>query len=119
MSEWLDDNCGVGGWSITPAGTRGVFNDAIAVYVNIPTCAVGLVARWLIPGDPCAMTSRRGGCLDRRTRRLDGNTERFDRNAPREGVVPGSQVLDPNRRMRCRESDEKGRAVVSIRWLEA
>jgi len=38
MSEWLDDNCGVGGWSITPAGTRGVLNDAIAVYVNIPTC---------------------------------------------------------------------------------
>jgi|SRR5215472_18142892 len=52
MSEWLDDNCGVGGWSFTPSGTRGVLNDAMAVCVNTPTCAVAFVARWLVPGDP-------------------------------------------------------------------
>jgi hypothetical protein len=28
MMAWLDDNCGVDGWSIAPAGVRGVFNDA-------------------------------------------------------------------------------------------
>lgn len=39
MSEWLDENCGVNGWAITSAGTRGVLNDAVAVYVSNPTCA--------------------------------------------------------------------------------
>jgi hypothetical protein len=52
MTDWLDENCGVGGWSITPAGTRGVLNDAFAVYMNGPTCAVAFVARWCVPGDP-------------------------------------------------------------------
>lgn len=52
MCQWLDDNCGIGGWSIAPAGTRGVLNDAVAVYVNTPACAVGFVARWCVPGDP-------------------------------------------------------------------
>lgn len=52
MSEWLDDNCGVNGWAITSAGTRGVLNDAVAAYVNTPTCAVAFVARWLVTGDP-------------------------------------------------------------------
>jgi hypothetical protein len=52
MTDWLDDNCGVNGWSITSAGTRGVLNDAMAVYVSNPTCAVAFVARWLVAGDP-------------------------------------------------------------------
>lgn len=52
MTEWLDENCGVGGWSITPAGTRGIANDAIAVYMSGPTCAVAFVARWCVAGDP-------------------------------------------------------------------
>ena len=52
MCRWLDENCGINGWSIAPAGTRGILNDAVAVYVNSPTCAVGFVARWCIPGDP-------------------------------------------------------------------
>jgi hypothetical protein len=52
MTEWLDENCGIRGWSITPAGTRGIRNDAIAVYMNGPTCAVAFVARWCVPGDP-------------------------------------------------------------------
>jgi hypothetical protein len=52
MTEWLDDNCGNTRWAMTPAGTRGVLNDAMAVYVSNPTCAVAFVARWLVPGDP-------------------------------------------------------------------
>jgi hypothetical protein len=52
MTGWLDDNCGVDGWSIAPAGMRGVVNDAVAVYVSNPTCAAAFVARWCVPGDP-------------------------------------------------------------------
>jgi hypothetical protein len=52
MMAWLDDNCGVDGWSIAPAGVRGVVNDAVAVYVSNPTCAAAFVARWCVPGDP-------------------------------------------------------------------
>jgi hypothetical protein len=50
MTTWLDDNCGIDGWSMIPA--RGVVIDAVAVYVNTPTCAVAFVARWCVPGDP-------------------------------------------------------------------
>jgi hypothetical protein len=32
------------------------------------------------------------------------------------GVAPDRKVLDLGGRMRCRECDERGRAVVSIRW---
>jgi hypothetical protein len=52
MTEWLDENGGIRGWSITPAGTQGVLNDAFAVYMNGPTCAVAFVARWCVGGDP-------------------------------------------------------------------
>lgn len=52
ISDWLDDNCGVNGWAIGPAGTRGIGNDAVAVYLNSPTCAVAFVARWCVPGNP-------------------------------------------------------------------
>ena len=52
MVEWLDDNCGIKGWSIAPAGVRGVVIDAVAVYVSNPTCAAAFVARWCVPGDP-------------------------------------------------------------------
>lgn len=45
MTDWLDDNCGINGWSIAPAGIRGVVNDAVAAYVNSPVCAVAFVAR--------------------------------------------------------------------------
>ena len=40
------------GWSITPAGTRGIRNNAIAIYMRGPTCAVAFVARWCVPGEP-------------------------------------------------------------------
>jgi hypothetical protein len=51
MVDWLDAHCGVDGWSITPAGTRGLRNDVLAVYVNTPACALVFVARWLVPGE--------------------------------------------------------------------
>jgi hypothetical protein len=35
MYAWLDDNCGAEGWETTPAGLRGVVNDAIAVYLRV------------------------------------------------------------------------------------
>ena len=44
MSDWLDDNCGVSGWSMAPAGTRGVLIDAVAIYMSNPTCAVAFVS---------------------------------------------------------------------------
>jgi hypothetical protein len=28
ITDWLDANCGADGWALTPAGTRGVLNDA-------------------------------------------------------------------------------------------
>ena len=31
---------------------RGVLIDAMAAYVNTPTCAVAFIGRWLVPGDP-------------------------------------------------------------------
>ena len=27
LKAWLDDNCGVEGWAMTPSGLRGVLND--------------------------------------------------------------------------------------------
>ena len=32
MTSWLDENCGSGGWAMTPSGMRGVLNDAISLY---------------------------------------------------------------------------------------
>jgi len=34
------------------------------------------------------------------------------------GVVPDRKVLDLSDRLRCRECDARGRAVVSITWGE-
>jgi hypothetical protein len=52
MQAWLDDNRGLHGCEICSAGTRGIRNDAIAVYMSGPTCAVACVARWCVPSDP-------------------------------------------------------------------
>ncbi len=51
MHAWLDDNCGVGRWQMTPAGLRGVVNDAVAVWLREAACAASFVARWCVPGD--------------------------------------------------------------------
>jgi hypothetical protein len=46
MTAWLDENCGRGGWAVTPSGTRGVMNDAISIYFADATLAGAFVARW-------------------------------------------------------------------------
>jgi hypothetical protein len=46
MKAWLDANCGADGWAVTPSGTGGVVNDAVAVYFADPTIASAFVARW-------------------------------------------------------------------------
>jgi hypothetical protein len=46
IQVWLDDNCGADGWAMTPAGLRGVVNDAVAVYFLDATSAAAFVARW-------------------------------------------------------------------------
>ena len=43
---WLDANCGADGWISTPLSTRGVVNDALAIYFLDVTIAVAFVARW-------------------------------------------------------------------------
>jgi hypothetical protein len=42
--SWLHANCG--GWTSTPSSTRGVVNDALAVYFLDVTIASAFVARW-------------------------------------------------------------------------
>jgi hypothetical protein len=46
ITDWLDANCGADGWALTPAGTRGVLNDAISIYFADATLASAFVARW-------------------------------------------------------------------------
>ncbi len=46
MYAWLDQNCGADGWMITPAGLRGVVNDAVAIYFWDAALAAAFVARW-------------------------------------------------------------------------
>jgi hypothetical protein len=51
MRDWLNENCGIGGWSLAPPGAPGLHHDAIAVSVGNPTCALAFMARWCLPGD--------------------------------------------------------------------
>jgi hypothetical protein len=46
MQAWLDENCGADGWAMTPAGLRGVINDAVAIYFLDATSAAAFVSRW-------------------------------------------------------------------------
>ena len=48
ITDWLDANCGAEGWALTPAGIRGVLNDAVSVYFADATLASAFVARWCI-----------------------------------------------------------------------
>jgi hypothetical protein len=50
MNVWLDVNCGADGWAITPSGSRGVVNDALAIYFADVTLASAFVARWCVGG---------------------------------------------------------------------
>jgi hypothetical protein len=46
INNWLDENCGADGWAMTPFGTCGVLNDAVAIYFLDATLASAFVARW-------------------------------------------------------------------------
>jgi hypothetical protein len=46
LHAWLDENCGADGWAITPAGLRGVVNDAVAIYFLDAMSAAAFVGRW-------------------------------------------------------------------------
>jgi hypothetical protein len=50
MDAWLDANCDADGWAITPSGSRGVVNDALAIYFADATLASAFVARWCVGG---------------------------------------------------------------------
>jgi hypothetical protein len=43
---WLDANFGADGWISMPSSTRGVVNDALAIYFADVTLASAFVARW-------------------------------------------------------------------------
>src|SRR5947209_615500 len=43
---WLDANCGSDGWTSAPSSTRGIVNDALAIYFADVTLANAFVARW-------------------------------------------------------------------------
>ena len=75
ITDWLDENCGADGWAVTPAGIRGVLNDAISIYFADAKLASAFAARcasdprWRPPGaySRCAKMSRRRelglGCI--------------------------------------------------------
>ena len=46
IHAWLDENCGAEGWGMTPAGLRGVINDAVAIYFLDAALAAAFVSRW-------------------------------------------------------------------------
>jgi hypothetical protein len=46
IHAWLDENCGADSWAMTPAGLRGVVNDAVAIYFLDAALAAAFVARW-------------------------------------------------------------------------
>ena len=69
MHAWLDEVCGVAGWSSAPAGTAGVVNDAIAFYFESAGLAYAFVARF---------------CCGYRVETIAGSfAVRHDRPAPR------------------------------------
>lgn len=51
MQAWLDQNCGADGWAMTPAGLRGVVNDAVAIYFLNAALAAAFVTRWCVGSD--------------------------------------------------------------------
>jgi hypothetical protein len=66
MCIWLDENCGINGWSIAPAGTRGILNDAVAVYVK------HRLAPWALWPAGASLAIRRASMRCRKTNRGAG-----------------------------------------------
>jgi hypothetical protein len=50
VHKWLDENAGADGWAMTPAGIRGVVNDALAIHFLDVNLAAAFVARWCAGG---------------------------------------------------------------------
>jgi hypothetical protein len=50
VNVWLDTNCGVEERAISPSGSRGGINDALAIYFADATLASAFVARWCVGG---------------------------------------------------------------------
>jgi hypothetical protein len=46
MHAWLDETCGLEGWTTAPAGTSGVVNDALAFYFEDAAFAHAFVVRF-------------------------------------------------------------------------
>ncbi len=71
LHAWLDETCGATDWAMTPAGLRGVVNDAVAIYFLDATSAAAFVSRWCVgsrveisggfPGARGSAGSTRGG----------------------------------------------------------
>jgi hypothetical protein len=63
MTAWLDENCGADGWAMTPSGTRGVLNDAVAIYFPDPACAAAWQPSYQSPGQATivSLSLRRSG----------------------------------------------------------
>jgi hypothetical protein len=53
ITEWLDRNCGVDRWSISRSETRS--DDAIAVHLTNPSCALAFLDRWCLADDPSGL----------------------------------------------------------------
>ena len=66
ITAWLDENCGAGGWAMTPSGTRGVLNDALSIYFADATLASAFVARWCVRSE----TETAGGVFEVRETEL-------------------------------------------------
>ena len=74
MQAWLDENCGADQWVMTPAGLRGVVNDAVAIYFLDAARAAAFVTRW---------------CVGSQVEISDGAFQvREDRPTPRIGASP-------------------------------
>src|ERR1041385_5531935 len=61
INAWLDTNCGADGWAMTPAGLRGVVNDAVAIYFLDPASAAGFLVRYVQGRDRQRRIPHRGG----------------------------------------------------------
>jgi hypothetical protein len=46
MQAWLDENCGAEGWAMTPSGSHGGVNDAVAIHFLDAATAAAFVSRW-------------------------------------------------------------------------
>ena len=80
-TAWHDENCSADGWAMTPAGTRGVLNDALSMYFSgmqhwrahsSPGGALGRRSRRVAACFRCARTSRSRGLDGSCTGRHDG-----------------------------------------------